>query len=73
MSTLTAIQNLSRKHLGDNQNGSDRFCLSQSIQCWDELCLYESAIDWAIKSLAHSVGIFHPDYQKAVNLKAGIE
>jgi hypothetical protein len=55
---------LARKHLGGDMESSARICLQDAIECRDK-CLYESARMWALRSLEYSVGIFHPDYDKA--------
>ena len=55
---------LARKHLGGDMESSARLCLEDAIKCKD-LGLYESARMWALRSLEYSVGIFHPDYEKA--------
>lgn len=48
-----------RKHLANN---SARLCLSDAIYNYDKGD-YASAYRRALKSIAHSVGVFHPDYQ----------
>lgn len=54
---------LARKHLTEASNGSDRFCMYEAIKAQDRGDL-DAAKMWAIKSLAHSVGIFHNDYRR---------
>ena len=61
MNTQKAIT-LARKHLGQGQmESSARLCLADAIALNDEgnLCAAQSR---ALRSLAYSVGIFHPDY-----------
>lgn len=55
---------LARKHLGGDMESSARFCLADAIRLYDE-GKYDYAKQWAIRSLAYSVGIFHPDYKQA--------
>jgi hypothetical protein len=55
---------LAGKHASDNADGSDRFCLLQATKLQDEGRV-ELARTWALRSLAHSIGIFHPDYKQA--------
>ena len=55
---------LARKHIGGEMESSARMCLEDAINCKD-LGLYESALMWALRSLEYSVGIFHPDYDRA--------
>ena len=55
---------LARKHIGGDMESSARACLEDAINCQDK-GLYESARMWALRSLGYSVGIFHPDYDKA--------
>jgi hypothetical protein len=64
MSASTIIT-IARKHLGSGQmESSARLCLADAVAMHDSGDL-ESAKSWALKSLAYSVGIFHPDYKKA--------
>jgi hypothetical protein len=62
----TQIIITARKHLdnGAVMASSARFCFADAMKCEDEGNL-ESAKMWAIKSLAYSVGVLHPDYQAA--------
>ena len=66
MTTNQAII-LARKHANCS---SSRACLADAVSIIDsESFAYpermQYAKDWAIRSLAYSVGVFHPDYQKA--------
>ncbi len=64
----TKIQTLARKHLGKGEmESSARLCLADSIELSD-LGDFKSASERALKSLAYSVGVFHPDYKRAANL-----
>lgn len=54
---------LARKHVG--LDSSARFALSDAIHCYDK-GLLDAAKDRALKSLAYSVGTFHPDYKAAI-------
>jgi len=59
---------LARKNLGameGKMDSSARLCLYDALQCRDN-GKYELAKKWAIRSLSYSVGIFHPDYKKAI-------
>lgn len=67
--TMTTDQTLAlaRKHASCS---SSRACLADAVRVLDsERFTYperqQYAKDWAIRSLAYSVGIFHPDYKKA--------
>jgi hypothetical protein len=56
---------LARKHLGKGtMESSARLCLSDAIELYDSGEL-EYAHHRALKSIAYSVGQFHPDYPKA--------
>ena len=55
---------LARKHLG--QNSSARSCMADAINALNTGDL-DLATRWALRSLAHSVGIFHADYVTAFN------
>lgn len=64
------VFSIARKHLGTNQNGSDRHCMLQAIQCLD--CgMLDYANRWALKSLAHSIGILSSDYARAWRMVHG--
>ena len=52
---------LARKHVACS---SSRSCLADAIKASNEFRL-DDARRWAVKSLAHSVGIFHPDHARA--------
>lgn len=53
---------LARKHLGDNS--SARACMADAMRQQSEGNL-DLAIKWALRSLAHSIGICSPDYALA--------
>ena len=57
---------LARKHVAKNQanESSARFCLAEALNAV-ERDDYGAAHKWAVKSLTHSVGIFHPDHTAA--------
>jgi hypothetical protein len=55
---------LARKHLGGSMESSALLCLTQAIEHRDAGA-YDLARQWAIRSLSYSVGILHPDYQRA--------
>lgn len=55
---------LARKHLGGEMESSARLCLADAVKLYDEGDL-KYARNRALKSLSYSVGVFHPDYQKA--------
>lgn len=63
--TTDKILALARKHLTENSNGSDRFCMYEAVEAMNRGDLTAAKM-WAVKSLAHSVGVFHPDYKRAV-------
>lgn len=64
MNTDTLI-NLARRHaVEDKTGGSARFCLAEAVE-QHAAGNYSGARRWAMKSLAHSVGVLHADYQKA--------
>lgn len=58
---------LARKHVGNGaaMESSARLCLADAVELQAEGKL-DYAKARAIKSLAYSVGIFHPDYKRAV-------
>jgi hypothetical protein len=67
MSTLNPnkIIILARKHLGSGtMESSARLCLSDALALVEK-CDFRAASDRALRSLAYSVGIGHPDYSKA--------
>lgn len=55
---------LARKHIGNGaqMESSARGCLADAIACFDKE-MFDSALMWAKKSLAYSVGVFHTDYK----------
>lgn len=60
------ILSLARKHLGNGaaMESSARACLADAISCSDAGRL-DCARIWALRSLSFSVGIFHPDFERA--------
>ncbi len=65
-STPTAeIIRLARKNVDLGVMASSaRLCLAEAVASFDD-GHYDVAAARAVKSLAYSVGIFHPDYKKA--------
>lgn len=66
-STPTAeILRLARKHVdnGAVMASSARLCMAEAVASFND-GHYDVAAARAVKSLAYSVGIFHPDYKKA--------
>jgi hypothetical protein len=59
-----AIIILARMHRDEGADDSARACLSDSVEQYDA-GNDEAARMWAIKSLAYSIGTFHPLYRKA--------
>lgn len=60
---------LARKHVMQNiapMQSSAELCLSDAVKLYDDGAL-DRAKDRAIKSLAYTVGIFHPDYKSAIS------
>jgi hypothetical protein len=59
---------LARKHLmdatADKMISSAQLCLSDALSQY-ELGAYDRAKERAVKSLAYTVGCFHPDYVRA--------
>ena len=53
---------LARKHLGENS--SARACMASAVTAQNDGDL-DLAARWALRSLAHSVGILHADYTSA--------
>jgi len=60
--TIESIIALCHKHMSCT---SSQHCLCQALALLGRGDPYGSARMWAIKSLAYSVGVFHPDYQLA--------
>jgi hypothetical protein len=61
------IIRLARKHLGSgsgSMESSARLCLADAIELYDAGD-FEAAKRRALKSLAYSIGICHPDYRRA--------
>lgn len=64
---LTAILEIARSHIGSgNMQSSAKTCLHDAVKLAtrDEL----TAAKRALRSIAYSVGILHPDYKKAFEL-----
>ena len=57
---------LARKHVGNGaaMESSARLCLADAVACCNNGA-FDSAKRHALKSLAYSIGILHPDYRKA--------
>jgi hypothetical protein len=63
--TINNILNIARKHLGKGEmKSSARLCLAEAISLLDN-GEYDLAKEWALKSIAYSVGMFHADYVRA--------
>jgi hypothetical protein len=64
--TTIAIIALAKSHLGRGvMDTSAELCLTDAL-CWEEAGRLDLARERAIKSLAYSVGVFHPSYLRAV-------
>ena len=63
MNASNAIRE-ARKHLGGNMESSARLCLADAIALFDAGD-FDTAKARALKSLAYSVGVFHPAYKAA--------
>lgn len=64
MSDVTKTLVLARLHLGKGtMESSARLCLADAVRLFDD-GEYDRAQERALKSLAYSVGITHPDYRK---------
>lgn len=61
---VSNVIRLARKNLGGTMESSARACLADAINLHDAGAL-DAAKARALKSLAYSVGMFHPDYKKA--------
>ena len=46
-----------------NMISSAKFCLEDASSCWEDPAYKNYAKKWILKSLAYSVGVFHPDYK----------
>ncbi len=55
---------IARKHLSNNS--SARACMSDAMAALNREEI-DLAVRWSLRSLAHSVGILHPDYKIAYN------
>lgn len=65
MTTVSQALTLARKHLGKgNMESSARACMMDAVAQYDK-GNYDAARMWAVKSIAYSVGVIHPDYKKA--------
>lgn len=63
--TLDRVLSLARKHLGSgSMESSARLCLNYAVTAKDDGKM-EEARWWAARSIAYSVGVFHPDYVKS--------
>lgn len=61
----STVFDLARKHIGKGDMASSaRLCLEDAIRLNDAGMLIAAELR-ALKSLGYSVGIFHPDYDKA--------
>lgn len=63
---LGSVMSIARKHLTESGNGSDRFCFNEMNAAFVRGDPSATRM-WAIKSLQHSVGIFHPDYRRVTS------
>jgi hypothetical protein len=63
--TLENILALAHKYMSCS---SSHFCLCQAQSLIDRGDPYNSARMWAIRSLSYSIGILHPDYQRASSI-----
>ena len=60
----TDILTIARRHLGKGNESSARHCLADAVKQGDEGNLVSRDM-WALRAIAHSVGILHPDYAAA--------
>lgn len=67
MMTLDAVLALARKHLGaGTMESSARLALADALALRDtDTPRYDDARHRALTSLKYSIGILHPDYQRA--------
>ena len=61
---VDAVMALAVKHLGSGMESSARVALADAVELRDAY-RYEDARNRALRSLQYSVGVFHPDYQRA--------
>lgn len=63
---VSKIIAIARKHLSTNHtmDSSARACLKDAIESMDIRQDFKAAKMWALKSIAYSVGYFHPDYKR---------
>ena len=58
------VYRIARKHLGENS--SARVCMASAMTAQSNGNL-DNSMRWALRSIAHSFGILHPDYLVAFN------
>jgi len=56
---------LARKHLGGEMESSARLCLAEAMSIVNKFGDLNQAKARALRSLAYSVGMSHPDYRRA--------
>jgi hypothetical protein len=62
--TAAEVIRQARKHLGGEMESSARLCLADAIALYDADEM-DAAKERALKSLAYSVGVFHPVYVRS--------
>ena len=64
--TTDQILALARKHVGDNpaMESSARLCLEDAVSCYNDVD-YFYARKRALRSLSYSIGVLHPEFQRA--------